>query len=60
MPGRPAKYSSNSTVRTADLTCAPPPVSTADIALDPFVRREIVSNGIFIIRDSVQYIERPW
>src|SRR3954454_21713347 len=59
IPGRPAKYSSNSTVRTADLTCAPPPVSAADIALDPFVRREIVSNSIFTIRDSVQHIERP-
>ena len=35
-------------------------VSPADIALDPFVRREIVSNSIFTIRDGVQYIERAW
>src|SRR3954468_13995850 len=46
IPGRPAKGPSNSTVRTADLTCAPPPVSPADIALDPFVRREIVSDSV--------------
>src|SRR5918912_3265096 len=48
MPGRPAKYSSSSTVRTAAFTCAPPFVSAADIALDPFVGREtedIVSNS---------------
>ncbi|UJB41399.1 aldehyde dehydrogenase family protein [Streptomyces sp. A1-5] len=56
MPGRPAKYSSNSTVRTADLTCAPP-VSAADIALDPSVRT-VIESQIFTIWDIVQHIER--